>query len=48
MFQLASVTISTCKKEARNKTKQFPFDRKLLSTSGNKVFPKKLDFHEFP
>ena len=40
LFKLVSLTVSTCRKEARNKRKQFPLDTKSLSTSGNKVSPK--------
>ena len=40
LLKLVSLTVSTCRKEARNKRKQFPLDTKSLSTSGNKVSPK--------
>ena len=36
--------VSTYRKEARNKRKQFPLDTKSLSTSGNKVSPKNRSF----
>ena len=38
--------VSTYRKEARNKRKQFPLERKSLSISGNKVFLKKMG-HQF-
>ena len=41
LFQLVSVTISTCKKEAGNKRKQFPQRGKSLST-GTISFPNKF------
>ena len=40
LFKLVSLMVSTCRKEARNKRKQFLRDTKSLSTSGNKVSPK--------
>ena len=40
LFKLVSLTVSTCRKEAQNKRKQFPLETKSLSTSGNKVCPK--------
>ena len=40
LFKLVSLMVSTCRKEARNKRKQFLLDTKSLSTSGNKVSPK--------
>ena len=39
---MVSVMVSTCRKEAQNKRKQFPLDRRSLSTIRNKVFPKKV------
>ena len=42
LFQLVWLMVSTCRKEARNKRKQFLLDRKFLPTSGYKVFPQKL------
>ena len=45
LFQLISVTVLTCRKEAQNKKrKQFSLDRKFVSASGNKVFPPKNGF----
>ena len=38
LFQLVSLTVSTWRKEARNKRKQFPLDRKSLSTTRNEKF----------
>ena len=39
---MVSVMVSTCRKEAQDKRKQFPLDRRSLSTVRNKVFPKKV------
>ena len=41
LFKLVLLTVSTCRKEVRNKRKQFPLDSKSLSTSGNIVSSKK-------
>ena len=41
LFQLVSVTVSTCKKETQNKRKQFPLGGKSLSTT-TKSFPNKF------
>ena len=51
LFQLVSVTVSTCRKAARNKRKHFSMDRKSFPSSGNKFFPKKwvsTNFSGFP
>ena len=41
MFQLVSVTVSTCRKEARNERKQFPLGVKSFSI-GTKSVPNKF------
>ena len=41
LFQLVLLPVFNCRKEAWDKRKQFRLDRKSLSTSRNKVFPKK-------
>ena len=41
LFQLVSVTVSTPRKEAQNKRKQFPLGGKSLSTRA-KSFPNKF------
>ena len=41
MFQLVSVTVFTCRKDAQNKRKQFPQGGKSLS-AGTKSFPNKF------